>query len=199
MRNILFSTLAAAAVTIGIGRSSAAEFTSSTSHDSIFVDGEITAGDDRRLLMLVGKLNAEGHRVERIYLNSEGGEVIAGEDLAAVIYRLQVDTVIHHNETCVSICVLAFAAGKERHAFEDSRVGVHSVWMTRNEQSDEAAPEDLDSLGLTTALARDMAIYGVPPVVITKMLTTPGTDLAWLNSRDVKGWVTVYPADGAAQ
>ena len=95
--------------------------------------------------------------------------------------------------------MLAFAAGNERIAFEDSWIGVHSVWMAKNEQSEEAAPEDLDSLGLTAAVARDMAAYGVPSGVITKMLTTPGTEMAWLNAADVEGWVTIYPAEGAAQ
>ena len=35
--------------------------------------------------------------------------------------------------------------------------------------------------------------------VITKMLTTPGTDIAWLNFEDVEGWVTVYPGEGRVQ
>lgn len=199
MRNFILSTLAAAVLAIGIGHSGAAEFTPSVTRDAIFVDGEIVAGDSARLLMLVGKLNVEGHRVESIYLSSGGGEVIAGEDLATRIYRLQVSTVVLHHERCVSICVLSFAAGKERYAFEDSWIGVHSVWMAKNEQSDEAAPEDLDSLGLTAAVARDMAYYGVPSGVITKMLTTPGTDVDWLNAADVEGWVAVLPAEGAAQ
>lgn len=199
MRNILLSTLTVAALAIGVGQSGAAEFTPSVTRDVIFVDGEIVAGDDVRLLTLVDKLNVEGHKVEGIYLNSAGGNVLAGEDLAAAIYGLQVATAVYHNEVCVSICVLSFAAGKERYAFEDSRIGVHSVWMAKNEQSDEAAPEDLDSLGLTAAVARDMAYYRVPSRVITKMLTTPGNDVAWLNAGDVEGWAVVYAAEGGVR
>jgi len=199
MRNILLCTLAAAALAVGISHSSAAEFTPTVSRNAIFIDGEITAGDDVRLLTLVGELNLEGHRVEGVLLNSPGGDVIAGEDLTAAIYTLQIGTAVDHGHVCASMCVLALAAGRERFAFEDSWIGVHSVWKAKNEQAGEAAPEDLDSLGLTAALARDMAAYGVPAAVIAKMVTTPGTDIAWLDRGDVAGWVTVLPAEGAAQ
>src|SRR5262245_33017048 len=103
MRNTLLSTLAVAALAIGISQSNAAEFTPSTANNAIFIDGEITAGDDTRLLMLVGKLNLEGHKVEGIYLNSPGGDVFAGEELAAAIYSLQVATAVYHDEVCASI------------------------------------------------------------------------------------------------
>ena len=73
----------------------------------------------------------------------------------------------------------------------DALVGVHSA--------SENGEENLTSMGLTTALAREAVAYGVPPATIGKMVGTEPGRIAWLTQSDLKPMgVVLTPSLAAA-
>ena len=75
---------------------------------------------------------------------------------------------------CASACFLLFAAGARRIAGPSALIGVHSV-------SNGAGSEDLNTMGFTTALARDASDYNVPAQIIGELVTMKPGQITWLN------------------
>ena len=65
--------------------------------------------------------------------------------------------------------------------------GVHSI-VTPTGELNAPGVEDDGARAVTTDVARAMKYYGAPDVVIGKMVTTPGSDMAWLTYDDLIGW-----------
>jgi cell division protein FtsN len=66
-------------------------------------------------------------------------------------------------------------------------IGVHSA--------SENGEENLTSMGVTTAFARDVAAYGVPDSIIGKLVQTEPGRMTWLTPSDLKPMgVVVLPA-----
>lgn len=155
---------------------------------SVVMTGEIMPGDDQRLYAAVKAVyDKDGTRVERMFLNSPGGSVSAGVTLAIYVQKLGIDAVVGKTDTCASICFAIFAAAKHRAIFPTSKVGVHSVYGIDNNGNTvgSAAP---GSAATTRALAKLYKSMGVPDPIIVKMMTTDGTDMAWIHGSDAAGW-----------
>lgn len=86
------------------------------------VDGEeaeITNGDIDRLLTLL-RANPDINALE---LNSSGGSVYAGDEIARIVIDFGLDTVV--SGVCSSSCVNIFLAGKARRMMLGSKIGFH--------------------------------------------------------------------------
>jgi hypothetical protein len=149
--------------------------------------GPIVKGDTTRLEQALTAV-PQGKRLLALAVDSPGGLVTEGEQLAALIRSRKVPVVIPSNSQCVSACFLLLAASPHRMAASDALVGVHSA----NENQQET---DI-SLAVTTLMARDAAKDGIPPAIIGKMVeTTPGR-VEWLTPADLSSMnVLVYTGD----
>jgi hypothetical protein len=139
--------------------------------------GEIVPGDAARLDSLAAGLPSTANKVVALALDSPGGNVVEAEKIADAIWRNHVGVIVAAGGQCVSACFLLFAAGKSKVVAPDALIGVHSVSI--------AGQETLDSMGLTTALARDAAQFGVPPDIVGKLVETAPGRVEWLTRDDL--------------
>jgi hypothetical protein len=191
MKRLLFAALVAA-LTAFVGAADAATFLPIGRGDyygrSLVMTGEIIPGDAERLTAAIERQTDRGVRVERVFLNSPGGNVQAGAHLAKLIYDYRnIDTVVGRTDECASICVLVFAAGANKVVYPTSKLGVHSASTV---SADGSRLETTTSIATTATLARLMAAIRVPNSVIVKMLATETSGIEWLDYRDLNGWVT---------
>ena len=89
--------------------------------DTLYIDGEVIAEIADELT-----LDAEG-RITAVVLNSYGGLVTAGQDLAENIRRRGLTTIVPARGQCSSICTLIFQAGLRRLAARDAQFMYHGA------------------------------------------------------------------------
>ena len=93
-------------------------------------DAEIVA-DDVDVLLETLRANS-GVRV--LELNSSGGSVWAGREMARIVIDFGLDTIVHGE--CSSSCVRVFLAGENRQMTLGSKLGFHQpTWSAANMQS----------------------------------------------------------------
>jgi len=157
---------------------------------ALLLQGHIVAGDARRLRRAL----AQGG-FAALVLNSPGGSVLEARDMARLIRMLHVPVVVPDHAVCASACFMLFAAGRDRVAEPGAMIGVHSASVS-------GGNETMDSLGVTTLMAREAAQYGVPAGITGRMVTTAPGQMAWLGRADLESMdvrvVATRAAAGAA-
>jgi hypothetical protein len=96
-----------------------------------FIDaiGIITKDTPSKLEEFINKnKDEEFNRI--IFLESDGGSLIAGIELAYMIKKYEFSTSISNK--CYSACAYAFTGGKSREMDEKSKLGVHRFYATKN-------------------------------------------------------------------
>jgi penicillin-insensitive murein endopeptidase len=154
------------------------EFTADRVDDTtvfVIAAGQITSGDAERLMGVFLPLPRDG--TSFLVLNSIGGSVVASEALAAAIHRLGVPVIVPATGVCASACFILFAASPNKYYIPGARIGVHSAT--------EGGHETLDSMGVTTAMARSAAEMGVPDAIVGRMVRTPPGSVAWLSEAEL--------------
>jgi hypothetical protein len=141
---------------------------------SISIAGEIVEGDGQAVRLEIVRAEAEGYAISEIQLNSVGGRLFEGGDIARTIRAASLKTVVASGATCASACFLAFAAGLTRSVHSGARVGVHAA-------CNESGDENHASSAATAAMARIAKILGVPSAIIEGMITTPSSEMFWLS------------------
>jgi len=145
----------------------------------LHLEGDIQLGDAERLEANFEYAKASGLKVTAISLDSPGGVVVTGATMARSIRSRELRTVVGKNATCASACFMLFAAGKERIASEDARIGVHSAVTPKLGETDSAKSSTIDT-------ARFLAELGVPSIVLGKMVTSKPSEMAWLTKEDLR-------------
>lgn len=196
LRELLFGAAMALVVTAPFwvsGPAHSATFKPIASGHSLVMTGEVVAGDAERLkAAYAASYRERGFAPERIFLNSIGGDVMAGFEVTDVVIETGMHTVVGATDTCASICTVVFAAGRHRVVFPTSRIGVHAASnQTASADGTTVITEDLNSLGVTALMARVLAALGAPDRVIVKTIITPGDKIAPLTFEDLAGWVEV--------
>ena len=152
----------------------------------IQLDGRIEENDPWLFVRALNNSRARNVKVWGVFLNSSGGSVDAGLQLASVIRQYGLSTYVGSNSTCVSACFYLFAAGVQRWAAVDSRVGVHS-----------AAENGLETERATSAtirFSRVLAKLDVPDDILGKIVKTPPKDVYVLSPQDLAAMkVQFYP------
>jgi hypothetical protein len=198
MTKHLLATIAAVAIMTGLDAKSAdaAEFNPiDHAPKAIALDGKIALGDAEKLISVLLYRASHGHETEYLRLNSPGGNVLAGAQIAEIVHKMGIKVVVGANEECSSVCMLAFAAGASRVFTSTSSLGVHSaISPTASSAEMGSNGENLDSLAVTALLAREMTYYGTPSSIVVKLLITPGTDISWLRNDELTqgGWSIWY-------
>ena len=149
--------------------------------------GPIVKGDTDRLQHALAAV-PPSQRLLGLALDSPGGNVVEGEQLAKLIRARGLAVVIPSNSKCVSACFLLLAASPRRLAASDALVGVHSA-------SEEGQETDT-SLAVTTLMARVASEMGIPPAIIGKMVSTKAASVEWLTHADLISMdVTIFDND----
>jgi hypothetical protein len=109
-------------------------------------------------------------------LSSDGGVLEEGMQIAKLARDKKLS--VYVAEECDSVCAFIFFAAAKRYVAQDSRIGVHSISNNRD-------IEDLSSMRLTLKLARLSEKLGAPKSAIGKMVTTPPSNITYLDGADL--------------
>jgi|tagenome__1003787_1003787.scaffolds.fasta_scaffold20979326_3 hypothetical protein len=142
----------------------------------ISISGDIKPGDADVLKARIKAANDAGQLVTSLRLNSDGGNLLEGVLLAAVVRFAKMSTNVGRGETCASACFLIFAAGEEKYANYSARIGVHAA-------SDIAVHSSRDATATMASVAKEL---GVPSSIIGRMVATPPGTVVWLSSADLQ-------------
>ncbi len=179
--------LAVAAACLLSTAAHSAEFYKLDEHPTtLLVEGRIEMGDDQRLMNVLMARTERGARTEYIEFNSPGGFVAPAYSMARFIRNMNIDTIIGSAEECSSACMIAFAGGRYRYAWEGAKLGVHS-----------SSIEGVESGDGTVDIARFMTALGAPATVIAAIVTTSSDDITWLSPAHTGNWVTFWKTPGA--
>lgn len=111
-----------------------------------------------------------------LLLNSSGGLVYIGLDLALEVNRLGITTAIPEEFSCYSACSYVFLAGKERYL--DGELGIHQVSSSYN---------DLIRGQFTIADMIDVLnSFDVPKELYPPMLSTPPNEIYVVSKEEVR-------------
>jgi hypothetical protein len=149
----------------------------------ISVTGDIAEGDTDAFKAIVRSANDAGKLVSSVRLNSQGGNLLEGVQLAEIVKFAKMATNVGQGATCASACFLIFAGGETKFANYTAQVGVHGA-------SDETGRETTQSNAATVSMARIAKDLGVPPGIIGRMVVTPPTEMVWLTPADLQSMGT---------
>jgi len=161
----------------------AATFTTNDAGDAVLLTGEIERGDDRRLRdAMTASCNLHGTCPQWIYLNSDGGNVLAAAELAVYVHKNGLNTIVGANTVCASACVLIFAAGPRKVMHSSGTLAVHSAAYEGMDNGSDGQPEEAPAATVFTA--RFLEKLNVPDRVIAKMVQTPPEEIYSLHAED---------------
>ncbi len=146
-------------------------FTSKEGRDVVLLSGDITAGDSERLRALITASNQASRMVSGIRLSSGGGQLLEAAKLADTVREARIATVVANGAYCASACFVVFAAGTEKYASYQAKVGVHGASDTTGKAAGDA----------TVAMAKIVKDMGVPPSIIGRMVVTAPDQMVWLS------------------
>lgn len=156
----------------------------------LLLQGRIVPGDAARLRAALAGVSP---RVAGLVLNSPGGSVLEAQDMAKLIRDSGAAVLVPANAVCASACFMLFAAARNKLVEPGAMVGVHSASVA-------GGNETMDTLGVTTLMARSAASYGVPSAITGRMVTTRPGQMAWLTRTELESMGTrvVAGSSGAA-
>jgi hypothetical protein len=131
------------------------DFYSAPGNVFIKITGEIVQGDARRFTAFVEKAKSNGAPVMGIVLNSPGGSLAEGFQIALTARAEGLATWVHKRAVCASACFIVFAGGVKREVNATSRIGVHGV-------SNSDGTETTGAATATVVTARALKAFGVP-------------------------------------
>lgn len=180
-------------VVAGVVGAEAATFKAVDGGKALTMSGPIVKGDAERLVRSYMEVYYQrGFAPERILLNSDGGEVYEGLDVATAVKNLELATVVAGDDECSSICISIFASGTKRSIYPNSYLGVHAVSGWLNDAAGNMTWKvDDESRKLMRVITRQLKAEGAPKTLIAKMHETPPDEVYYLTSKELAGWVEV--------
>lgn len=99
----------------------------------VVATGDIRRGDARRLARALERVDRDRHGTRRLYLESEGGLVVEALEMADIMRREEVSTIVRRGTMCASACAsILFVAGKYRTVEKGGLLAIHSCYDARN-------------------------------------------------------------------
>lgn len=151
----------------------------------IFAKGEITKNTPKKFKDFLKNTELDGFRIV-IGLNSQGGDLLGGIALGALIRSLEFQTDVQSKDGtagCMSACALAFLGGVEREIFPGSKLGFHQFYSDLNSnRSYERLVEDIEiaeaqSQMLSAILLKYLLDMGATTDLFYKVSTTLPNDM----------------------
>lgn len=170
----------------GIYPAAAADLKSAALKDGrivISISGDLTEGDTDAFKAAVKSANDAGKLVSSVRLNSGGGSLLEGVQLAEIVKFAKMATNVGQGATCASACFMVFAAGEAKFANYTAQIGVHGA-------SDQTGRETAQSGAATVSMARIAKELGVPSAIIGRMVVTPPNEMVWLSPADLRSMGT---------
>lgn len=150
---------------------------------AVFLSGPIEPNDGATLRFLIQEARQKGVPVQFVVLNSPGGSVKGGADLAIVIRDHQISVAVLDGATCASACFMPFAAGKNKVVIAGARIGVHSASIGGLE------PDQAKST--TVNIARFLHEFGVPEAILGRLVRTAPGEMGWLTAAELTAMQSV--------
>ena len=146
----------------------------------LFLDGEITNemyGEFRRALV--------ENNIHTLVLNSPGGNLYEGLQMAGTIFDRQLTTYIPDGADCASACSIMYLAGKKR--YSRGQLGVHQSAYSDDvsKQKDVVGKIDYESQITTADIIQHLEEFGTPGFVYVKMLRTPPEDMYFFDEDEL--------------
>jgi hypothetical protein len=141
---------------------------------AISIAGEIVEGDAEALRLEIQTAQSANFSISEIQLNSIGGSLYEGTSLARVVRAKSLNTRVAEHSICASACFLVFAAGLTKTVQNGARVGVHAATL-------ESGADTHISIKATESMGRIAALLDVPSEIIGRMVSTPASQIFWLN------------------
>lgn len=98
---------------------------------ALYID-EITSQTAKRFVRKIAELNEESRKPITLYIDSEGGEVVAGFDIYDVVRRSKASVTGIVRRRVASMAVLILQGCKRRCMYENSHLMLHSISVTRS-------------------------------------------------------------------
>jgi hypothetical protein len=167
----LFASAASAASIVAVSRDNGSVV--------IRVTGMIERGDSDAFLHAIRVTADDRKSIERVQLNSTGGNLGEGARLAEIIKQERLATVVGAGAVCASACFLLFAAGEQKYVGANARIGVHKAAEKGGVESKISGQANVLMAGIATGL-------GVPRQIVARMMSTSPRQIAWLDARDLQ-------------
>lgn len=101
----------------------------------ILIKGPIENGDIDKFISAATSVS----KPSTVWLDSPGGSAGEGLGIARLIHELKLNTYVHENSKCDSICSIMFLSGKKKMLTDTSRIGVHSAHSKKTGIRDDNA------------------------------------------------------------
>lgn len=135
-------------------------------HDIALVTGVV----DSNMLREFRKWIATARNPSSVVLQSPGGYLFDGIDIALIINFNNLITIVPENSICASVCVVMLASGSQKIVHRSSKIGVHAAYDADQNYSVDG----------TSHLVHLLNNVGIPKDIVDLMITTLPADITWL-------------------
>lgn len=195
--------LLAALLSAGLAQpATALTFEPSSDGSIIRLNGPIENGDAEKFRQFLGPDYVARHGLRfgaTLYLNSPGGSVVAGMELANAIREAGLMTHVSADSGCYSACTFVFLGGIRRTML--GKFGIHAMSKGRRAQSITIySDQDFDAVQQLTSTLINLAQSLIGDSrMITAMLTVPGADIRLVPDKQLAEWRIITHASRPAQ
>lgn len=162
----------------------------------IEISGKITASDAKQMPVLIqlatqksNILSPDGKRVPAVYLNSQGGEVIASMQIGRLLRKVLAQVFIFGSDECSSACVFILAGGIERSVSSDARIGLHRPVFEPTMFAGLSRNQAQALYGKLIAVSRAyLQEMGMSESLWEKMLNVPSQKVLYLSYNEVEAF-----------
>ncbi len=133
LRLLVVLTLAAALSGLPANAMDFSLLRTGSGQSEILASGEIVPGDAPRLARALRRATPDAHGTRKLLLDSPGGSVVDALDMADLIGKIGVTTVVPAKAMCASACAsVLFVAGRYRTVETGGQLLIHSCFDARS-------------------------------------------------------------------
>lgn len=146
----------------------------------LFLDGEIEKGMYTNFRQAIIE-----NRIHTIVLNSLGGSVEEGLNIAGTVFDKKIKTYVPKGFVCYSACSFIFFAGSKKYTL--GKLGVHQTAFAKDISKEKAAIGTVTSVSqLTTAdILLRLSEFNTPRFVEQRMFRTAPEDMYIFNKKEI--------------
>ncbi len=169
---------------------------------AIVAEGQIRNSTPKAFLRFLRENVSNPHLHTVVFLNSQGGYVVASMKLGRIFRRIGAATVVARpvdlggkgrflTASCLSACVYAFMGGRERVAPPGSLLGIHRMFADERKKDyfgDAETVRVYDNGSLAHMLERYCRRMGVSSEVIRHAERVSSGSLHFITPREMRRW-----------
>ena len=130
--------------------------------NALFFEDEITKNDSFEFRKAM-----RNHDIDTIVLNSPGGSIWEGLNIAGMIFDKELTTYVPKKGRCASACAFMFFAGSKRRA--SGKLGVHQFYSANDTKTKKIATVEFGSQFTVSEIIGFLNEFDTPPFVFEKM------------------------------